>query len=57
MAKRAFKRKKRKVGGLPPEKLLDIFRGIWPEETAVKKYNELTEKKDEENEGSACLSQ
>lgn len=50
MAKRTFERKKREVRKLPPEKLLDIFRGIWPEETAVKKFNELTEKKDEENE-------
>ena len=49
MAKRAFKRKKRRVGELPPEKLLDIFRGIWPEETAAKKFEEIFSDKESPN--------
>ena len=49
MAKRTFERKKRKVDKLPPEKLLDIFRGIWPEEIAVKKFNEICSDKEDLN--------
>lgn len=49
MTKRAFKRKKRKVGELPPEKLLDIFRGIWPEDAAVEKFKEIFSDKESPN--------
>ena len=42
--------KPRESGNLPPEKLLEILRGIYPKETADELFAELTGLKPEEKE-------
>ena len=40
--KRKFDLRRRKLGVLPPEKLLNILRGMYPLEIADEKFEELT---------------
>lgn len=47
--KHEFNLKERNIGTLPPEKLLSILRGIFPDDVADDVYDKLMDNKESEN--------